>query len=347
MKLEILSTLFYNICSAFPQADISIMDNSGNCLLYRYQTHKSKNCHTLSFKLPQNYRISMVLPADMFTDPSVPNQMINTMISLVIQDPSVFDKDNDYSAALTNLANRLLYPSEENGESISFLAASWGLDFHISRIVCVLVLSSQTFSSHRTIMAAFCRSLREYGAIGMQDLLAPLDQNKLLYCCPMPTHLKEYLSKQYAVFSHLCPTELSFGVGISASSPSEYRQAYMAALQMAESCPSGGGIRFISDYPAEYMIQTLPKERLEHFYLNQVMKLQSCPHLTGTICALIENNMDLHRTASSLYVHRNTVIFRLRQIKKILNINPLHRDSDRFILTLIYLYYKKLRKEEP
>ena len=344
MKIEILSTLFYNICSAFPLADISIVDSSGNTLLYHCPDGKIDKCRPLLFTLPENYRVFVSFPWGIFEDFSVPEQMIHSLISLVIHNSSEFDMDNDeYSAALVNLANRLLYLSEENGESISFLAASWGLDFHIPRIVCILELNGSVFSS--STLSSFSRSLRECGLIREQELLAPLDQNKFLYCCPVPADIREYLLKQFAAFSRLCPAELNFGVGFLACSPSEYRPAYSAALLMAGLCPSGGGIQFISDYPAEYMIHTLPRNILDHFYLDQVTKLQSYPHLINTVLALIKNNMDLHKTAASLYVHHNTVIFRLKQINKILNLNPLHRDSDRFILILLYLYHEKIRKE--
>lgn len=43
-------------------------------------------------------------------------------------------------------------------------------------------------------------------------------------------------------------------------------------------------------------------------------------------------------TAEALYVHRNTVLFRVNRIKKMLCIDPLHRDNDRALLRLLYLY---------
>ena len=52
-------------------------------------------------------------------------------------------------------------------------------------------------------------------------------------------------------------------------------------------------------------------------------------------------NMDISMAAEALFIHRNTMVFRLNQLKKQLNLNPFHKDNDRFKLILLYHYFTK------
>ena len=57
-----------------------------------------------------------------------------------------------------------------------------------------------------------------------------------------------------------------------------------------------------------------------------------------TLKALVLHHMDQRETAKSLFIHRNTLAFRLKQIREKLNLDPYGRDSDRFTLTAFYIY---------
>ena len=56
--------------------------------------------------------------------------------------------------------------------------------------------------------------------------------------------------------------------------------------------------------------------------------------------------MNILCTAQDLFIHRNTVLFRLNKIKELFNIDPLYQDSDRMLLRLIYFYWKQKQKNE-
>lgn len=46
--------------------------------------------------------------------------------------------------------------------------------------------------------------------------------------------------------------------------------------------------------------------------------------------ALLENNMNLSLAADQKFVHRNTMTTRLSRLREVLDIDPVHRDQDRF-----------------
>ena len=49
--------------------------------------------------------------------------------------------------------------------------------------------------------------------------------------------------------------------------------------------------------------------------------------------------MNLAKTASNIFVHRNTLNFRLNKIKDILNIDPVNSNQSRELLRQLLHYY--------
>ena len=45
--------------------------------------------------------------------------------------------------------------------------------------------------------------------------------------------------------------------------------------------------------------------------------------------------------AKSLFIHKNTMVYRYNKIKDMLDIDPIHEASDRSFLTILYLTLKK------
>ena len=56
---------------------------------------------------------------------------------------------------------------------------------------------------------------------------------------------------------------------------------------------------------------------------------------------VIENNMNISLAAQKKYVHRNTMMIHARRLWQLLNIDPVHKDNDRFLLMLICTYFRK------
>ena len=58
---------------------------------------------------------------------------------------------------------------------------------------------------------------------------------------------------------------------------------------------------------------------------------------------LQHNNFNLVEASKELYVHKNTLAFRMGKVKNILNIDPFKRNNDRLFLYSLYLYLKRKR----
>ena len=80
---------------------------------------------------------------------------------------------------------------------------------------------------------------------------------------------------------------------------------------------------------------------IRHFFLNEKLSiLERSPQFLETIEALLLYNMNIRDAAEHLFVHHNTVVFRINRIKELLSLDPLQKNSDLAMLTMLYMYAK-------
>ena len=105
-------------------------------------------------------------------------------------------------------------------------------------------------------------------------------------------------------------------------------------------------IAYINDYLLGYFSARLPKGMIEHFFEDDYNRIKDYPELSETIIALAKSNMHITLCAKELYVHRNTVLFRMNKLKEILQVDPVNIDVDRsrWILFSEYLKLKTIKK---
>ncbi|VDN47552.1 conserved protein of unknown function [Petrocella atlantisensis] len=105
----------------------------------------------------------------------------------------------------------------------------------------------------------------------------------------------------------------------------------------------GCNIGFIRDYLIGYFSSQISKFTLDHFFFNAYECIKDKPEIIETIVSLYKCNMHLNQCAAKLYVHRNTVLFRMNKIKEILNLDPINNTSDRAYWGLLseYIMLKK------
>jgi sugar diacid utilization regulator/GAF domain-containing protein len=131
----------------------------------------------------------------------------------------------------------------------------------------------------------------------------------------------------------LAPEEvpgLSVRVGISSScaQPSELRERYeeiVALIDLAERLQSPARLLCYDDWQVYgLLIRASDREdirSLAHKALDPLLAQDDGGQLLGTLQAFIENGLNMTRTATALYVHPNTIKYRLRKISESLGVN--------------------------
>lgn len=142
-------------------------------------------------------------------------------------------------------------------------------------------------------------------------------------------------------------------VGTVSGSLGEINTAYADALKAAEigtvfempqRCYSYGNLgiyRLIYELDAETCLQFL-KETLG----NDFFRDKSGPELLTTLRAFLDNNMNISEASRALYIHRNTLLYRMEKFNKLTGLDA-SRFDDGVRIRMVCMVIKFLEKKAP
>lgn len=136
--------------------------------------------------------------------------------------------------------------------------------------------------------------------------------------------------------------ECTFYVGTFQDSLPEYRKAYRQCLWMKENIePESRGVYFY-DYVEKYLESLIPYQELWSIYhvFAKLLDSRTQREYIEVIEKLQENNYNLSESSKKLYIHKNTLIFRLNKIRECFDMNPLQQQRDRVFLQHLCRYLK-------
>ena len=133
-------------------------------------------------------------------------------------------------------------------------------------------------------------------------------------------------------------------VGSLQSTMVYYRYGYQHCRWLRKNVFSSKRSVFFYDHLDEYLKSQTPfmefHQIFEVFgglYTDEFKKMY-----IENIGALYEHNYSLQESSSSIFVHKNTLIFRLDKIRRQLGLNPFQSDKDKELLNAFYYYLKQL-----
>jgi len=356
---------------AFPESDIIITDEAGAVVFsklslnvlenpaFRPNAHMSsfirtgREYHLISLFLPGRLRLALGCRAEDYDSPAVPLAMVFSLWQAVFlpedSTPPKLLRDT-FSLFIKQI---LQGPVSEDASLISLLAAELNIDLTIPRVVSVLSLASGVENSiqKQGDLSSAVDIIRAFKPTDAHDIVGIVENSQILICRGLKqnglaaktqygkyfSNLHEYLSSHFEGDTR----KVFIGIGFTATKIPEYAHSYAfarRALQYGYASPVG--ISYALDHLMEIIFENTPSEILEHFLTDDVNMIAKNPALFRIVEALIAHNMNITEAAKSLYIHRNTLILQMRQIRSILALDPVNNDNDRYILHLIYGYYK-------
>lgn len=162
-----------------------------------------------------------------------------------------------------------------------------------------------------------------------------------------PADYAEFLSRFAAeeLGARLC-----IGVGSTAKNLSELASSYtkaVTALKYAEIFSGGEGVHTYKEYMLVKMLEEVPKARLAEFMNDvteeQIKEVFDDEEMLLTAEKFLNSSLNVSETSRELYMHRNTLLYRLDKIEKSTGLNiRLFPDAVTFrILTVLYKLLKK------
>ena len=271
---------------------------------------------------------------------------------LIYQQETTLGQISIQNDETSRLLNRLFKSTSEDDVSYILLsAAHQGYDLMLERVILLLDFPLSEFNFHlqTEVISPLLTAIKYMAEITEQDLVGQLNRHQIVICKTLTESEEFNLSRRCAAFltklrtllNSRCEQPVWIGVGGIPSAISEYSTGLFTAqnaIKLAKQFGNEDKICFLDDYLLEYEISKLPRPVLDHFFAPYTEVFSTSPWMFETLKALVLHHMDQRETAKSLFIHRNTLAFRLKQIREKLNLDPYGRDSDRFTLTAFYIY---------
>lgn len=140
--------------------------------------------------------------------------------------------------------------------------------------------------------------------------------------------------------------KVKIGVGGTVRSLSESMQSYAqaeSALKISEALQSKNSVHSYKEYMLYKMIEDLPPATLINYYNvlvdGDAKSIFADPDMLGTAEKFLEHNLNVSETARKLYMHRNTLTYRLDKIQRATGLD-IRNFSDAITFRLCSLLYK-------
>lgn len=130
---------------------------------------------------------------------------------------------------------------------------------------------------------------------------------------------------------------------------SQYKHA-LVAIHITKRIRPKNKICTFRDVSLEYQMLSIPAERRERYYRSILGELLKEDEKSGiwltTLECFFKNDQNVGLTAQELYIHRNTLTFRLSKIQKMTGLHPQHFKDAACLHTALIFYKLKDYKEE-
>lgn len=136
--------------------------------------------------------------------------------------------------------------------------------------------------------------------------------------------------------------QAQFNIGTIQDKLWRYREAYQHAVWLVTNAKCQGHINWFYDYTDEYFRSMVSNEIYQNVFQTFAEQLDDnlMEYLPDLIQTLEDCNYNFNQASQKMFIHKNTIGFRLDKVKSCLNINPVKNPKDRDFLNN-FLYYVK------
>lgn len=278
-------------------------------------------------------------------------KIVKELVELMIQEDERKNIELYQATAIRNFANELIKEQDErNLELLGWRTHLVNFDLQVERQIIVLDICSfgdvvKKYSTNSEIMIQkFKQKVVDtiYNVSDqMNDLIFNLYEDRFIIFRSKDKEISTYCENVQKTLSDTLELTVYMGLGSVCREISDYHKSFLTAnsvLDVGRKIHPGKHIYIGDDYRIQLLLQTLNKKQKEQYYqsfrdifgdkpdagLNEILK---------TVKVFFENGMSLKNTSAAMFVHRNTVLYRIKKLNESYNINVL----DPYTCMLIYI----------
>ena len=240
---------------------------------------------------------------------------------------------------------------EENGDisAAKSMAAELGLNPDLLRTVIIMK------HDYKDNPKRIVETLNKAEGYSFQDIIAIARNDDIImfkainekptdaikdYKYVIDEYVKDFFKK---LPEDLDVNKISFFVGSLQTDVEKYRASYIHAQELAFLIKGKAGIYYFNDYILDYYRNLVTIKVYDNIFstFEPLFTKEEKKILSETVDALSKNNYNVVNSAKALFIHRNTLLFRLNKIKDVLNIDPISNSPDRRFLNELAYYFNR------
>ena len=186
---------------------------------------------------------------------------------------------------------------------------------------------------------------------GTQDMVVKMDETRLAVVKFLSEGQSSFEFAQFLSQSLYEETGIRSSVGVGCEVKSfgdvatSYHQA-ATAVRMSAILHAKGDVHSYREYLLMRLLEDIPRSRLkdymEQFCVNGADEIFEDEDMAGTAEEFLESSLNISETSRNLFMHRNTLMYRLDKIERATGLN-IRKFSDAVTFRVITILYKLLQ----
>ncbi|WP_367925659.1 CdaR family transcriptional regulator [uncultured Ruthenibacterium sp.] len=246
--------------------------------------------------------------------------MIQLTAELLLEQESISNRRSMEKSAQSCAVSQLLtLKTQQDAEMVLQWARRAGYDLRRPRAVCLLKADE---------VGRLASDMRHAGILNDQDIVQELVDDTVVILKSVEDSLCWHEAIRMNFEPFVCEKNAVLAVGDRCCDFATLKYSYRQAQYLLQS-HTQKGVFMLRDEMVAYLVHTCQARTLPESLEKECQILQGIPDMSQTVQALCECNMNLAQTAKQLFVHRNTVVFRLQKVRELLGLAPFEREADR------------------
>ncbi|OCL26587.1 hypothetical protein U472_11415 [Orenia metallireducens] len=274
-------------------------------------------------------------------------KIVKNMVELMLQQELLYREINRKNKVRENFYQQLLSNDISNLELLKDRAKLLKIKFNLPRIVLVIRLKSFNNETTSKKIQQICS--KPYDRED-QDVLLIKGEDLVLIKTLLSDQKEQNREVKRLVkeIENKCKREVIIGVGQIFERLDQLHLSYQGgkhALEVGEKIYSkekNRDVFYLNQLGYDYFLPFIPEDHINYYLHNlfnhDVVRIFSETNIGELIEALCKNNLNISKTAEELSIHRNTLLYKLKDIKRMTGIDP-KEVRGLFILLLAYHLY--------
>ena len=257
--------------------------------------------------------------------------IVKELVEMMIQEAERNKIELYQQQALRNLAIELIKENAPSIENLSWRAELVGFDIKVPRTVMVVDICNfglviKLFKKETEVQVQEYKQniIDIISSISNMnhDIIFNFYEDRFVIIKSMDISVLEYCSKLTSKIKDKLDIDINVGIGCTCKEIKDYYKSYSmanSAMEIGRKIKPKELIYNWYDYRLETLLRSVAEEKRSQFIGSFEMihrDSDSEKELLQTIKTYFELGMNIQKTAKVLYIHRNTVLYRLNKLKE-------------------------------